>query len=96
MAKQFNFSNIDELKNYAETMNTTIPENISKILSREKFNDNYKIYGEEMQIVDITNPKEIIYSPEFIYLDYKPNIIKIECNARITGNIKYQIKYGIK
>ena len=46
MAKQFNFSNIDELKNYAETMNTTIPENISKILSREKFNDNYKIYGE--------------------------------------------------
>ena len=46
MAKQFNFSNIDELKNYAETMNTTVPENISKILSREKFNDNYKIYGE--------------------------------------------------
>ena len=57
---------------------------------------NYKIYGEEMQIVDITNPKEIIYSPKFIYLDYKPNIIKIECNARIIGNIKYQIKYGIK
>lgn len=57
---------------------------------------NYKIYGEEMQIIDETNPKAIIYSPEFIYLDYYPNIVKIECNSIITGTIKYQIKYSIK
>ena len=59
-------------------------------------NHNYKIYGEEMLIIDETNPKAIIYSPEFIKLDYKPNIIKIECNSTVIGAIKYKIKYSIK
>lgn len=59
-------------------------------------NSNYKIYGEEMQIINLDNPKEIIYSPNFVYLDYKPSIIKIESENIITGAIKYQIKYGIK
>ena len=59
-------------------------------------NNNYKIYGEEMQIINLDNPKEIIYSPTFIHLDYHPNIIKIESENSISGAIKYQIKYGIK
>ena len=59
-------------------------------------NHNYKIYGEEMLIIDETNPKAIIYSPEFIKLDYKPNLIKIECNSTVIGAIKYKIKYSIK
>ena len=59
-------------------------------------NNNYQIYGEEMQILNKDNYKEIVYSSEFIYLDYKPNIIKIETKNNITGIIKYQIKYGIK
>lgn len=59
-------------------------------------NNNYQIYGEEMQILNKDNYKEIVYSPEFICLDYKPNIIKIESENSITGVIKYQIKYGIE
>ena len=59
-------------------------------------NNNYKVCGEEMQILNEDNYKEIIYSPEFIYLDYKPNTIKIESENSIKGVIKYQIKYGIK
>ena len=49
-----------------------------------------------MQILNKDNYKEIVYSPEFICLDYKPNIIKIESENSITGVIKYQIKYGIE
>ena len=59
-------------------------------------NNNYQIYGEEMQILNKDNYKEIVYSPEFICLDYKPNIIKIESENSITGIIRYQIKYGIE
>ena len=70
MAKQFNFSNIDELKNYAETMNTTVPENISKILSREKFNDNYKIYGESYNdFINIGTFYMNSYVKDSMYLD---------------------------
>ncbi len=70
MAKQFNFSNIDELKNYAETMSTTIPENISKILSREKFNDNYKIYGESYNdFINIGTFYMNSYVKDSMYLD---------------------------
>ena len=58
--------------------------------------NNYRIYGERKQIINEDNYKEIVYSPEFIYLDYKSNTIKIESENNITGAIKYQIKYGIK
>lgn len=70
MAKQFNFSDIDELKKYAETMNTTLPENISKILSREKFNDNYKIYGETYDdFINIGTFYMNSYVKDSMYLD---------------------------
>lgn len=70
--------------------------NSSIVLKKLKKNNNYQIYGEEMQILNKNNYKEIVYSPEFIFLDYKPNIIKIETKNDITGIIKYQIKYSIK
>ena len=70
MAKQFNFSDIDELKKYAETMNTTLPENISKILSREKFNDSYKIYGETYDdFINIGTFYMNSYVKDSMYLD---------------------------
>lgn len=58
--------------------------------------NNYEVYGEEKQIINTDDYREIVYSSNFINLDYKLNTIKIDCDLKITGKIKYQIKYGIK
>ena len=70
MAKQFNFSNIDELKKYAESMKTSIPENISNMLNRKTFNDNYKIYGESYNdFINIGTFYMNSYVKDSMYLD---------------------------
>ena len=87
---------------YIEYIGTDIPINFINITNNSfikinKFNNNnYKIYGERKQIINEDNYKDIIYSPNFIYLNYGLNEIKVECEMKITGIIKYQIKYGIK
>lgn len=70
MAKQFNFSDIDELKKYAESMKTSIPENISNMLNRKTFNDNYKIYGESYNdFINIGTFYMNSYVKDSMYLD---------------------------
>lgn len=46
MAKQFNFTDINEIEEYAKGFNSTLNENLAELRDRERFGQKYEIYGE--------------------------------------------------